>query len=333
MSEANINVRYNGKDITSIVTSVEWSGHSEKPNRQLILSLSNTEDGRSKLVKIENGKFVEFRNNSELLFKGVVFSHDISEKGAMNVTAYDENIYLMKSTDRRRFVNMKASEIAKRLCNDFGIPIGGISDTGYVIPKLVLREKSLYDMLLYALTLTRKQTGKRFFISNRDGKFYLRAGSEKQSKYLIEVGRNIISANYSQSIEETKTQVKVIGGKKEAIVVKQRNNDLAKKYGVMQEIEVMDEKATKAQIEQRAQTLLKERGVIDDQATVDVLGIDEVITGTAVYVYEPMTGIKGGYYVTGDSHRYENGFHTMSLEISATYDLPPIEIEKEALGK
>lgn len=328
-----INVRYNGRDITDMVVSVEWSGHSEKPNRQLSVIISNTENGRTQLLKIDNGKVVEFRNNNELLFRGFVFAHETTHKGETSVTAYDENIYLLKSTDRRKFTKMKASEIASRLCKDYGIPIGKISDTGYVIPKLILREKSLYDMLMYALTLTRKHTGKRFFISNVDGKFYLRAGSEKQSKYLIEVGRNIVSASYSQSIEETKTQVKVIGGKNESITVKQRNAALVKKYGVLQELEVMDEKATKAQMEQRAKTLLKERGVIDDQATVEALGVDEVITGTGVYVYEPMTGIKGGYYVTSDSHVYTGTSHTMTLELSATYDLPKIEIEKEALGK
>ncbi|AZU61080.1 XkdQ/YqbQ family protein [Neobacillus mesonae] len=328
-----INVRYGKYDITEIVTNVEWSGHSEKPNRQLNVSLKNTLDGETQVIKIEKGGLVEFRNNKVLLFRGIVFATDINELGDMSITAYDENIYLTKSTDNRKFTKMKASEIASRICKDYGLLIGGISDTGYVIPKLIMRDKSLHDILLYALTLTKKQTGKRFFIWNRGGKFYLRAATENPSKYLIERGRNIISASYSETIEDTITQVKVIGGKKDQHVVKLKNATLAKKYGVMQAVEQMDEKATKSQVEQRARTLLKERGVIDDQATVEVLGIDDVITGSAVYVKESMTGIVGGYYVTSDSHTYSNGVHTMTLELSKTYDLPKIEIEKEALGK
>jgi hypothetical protein len=328
-----INVRYDKYDITEIVTSVEWSGHSERPFRQISVSLKNKVDGEKQALKIKNGGQMEFRNDGTLLFRGVVFSTDISERGDMNVTAYDENVYLTKSTENRKFTNVKASEIARRICSDFSIPVGKISDTGYVIPKLIMRDKTLYDILLYALTLTRKQTGKRFFIGNEGGKFYLRSATEKTSRYLLERGRNITGASYSESIEDTKTQVKVIGGKDDKYVVKLKNDALAKKYGVMQAVEFMDEKATKSQVEQRAKTLLKESGFIDDQANVEVIGFDDIITGTAVYVREPMTGIIGGYYVTGDSHSFHNGLHTMSLELSATYDLPKIEIEKEALGK
>ena len=94
----------------------------------------------------------------------------------------------------------------------------------------------------------------------------------------------------------------------------------------------MDEKATQSQVKQRAEQLLKELAVINDQATVDALGDEKVITGVGIYVKEPMTGIIGGYFITGDTHTFSNGNHTMSLELSATYEMPPIEIEKEALG-
>jgi hypothetical protein len=329
-----IAVTYDGMDITPLVKSVEWSGHSESPYRSLNVSLINTLNGRTQAVKFANGKAIEFWNTTERLFRGVLFAIDITDKGEMSLTAYDENIYLTKSTESRKFTNVKASDIAKRICSDFGIPVGKISDTGYVIPKLICREKSLYDILLMALTLTKKQTGKRFFITNKAGKFHLTAAADQTSKWLIENGSNITGANYSQSIEETITQVKVIGGKDDAIVVTQKNAGLQKLYGVMQTVEKLDEDSTRSQVEQRAQTLLKERGVIDDQATVDALGIDEVVTGTAVYVRESMTEIIGGYYVSSDSHSFSNnGAHTMSLVLSATYDLPPMEIDKEVLGE
>lgn len=330
---AEISVIYDNYDVTPLVKSVEWSGHSEKPNRQLNVSLANTLNGRSQAVKINKGRFVEFRNNGTLLFRGVVFSTNISDRGDLDMTVYDENYYLLKSSDSRKFTNVKASEIIVRLCKDFGIPYGTITNTGYVIPKLIFREKTLHDMILYALTLTKKQTGKRYFLSNRSGKLYLTAPESNPSKWVIEAGSNLTAASYSTSIEETKSRVKVVGGKNDAIVVTLTNNSLAKSYGIMQEVELMEEKSTKSQVEQRARALLKERGVIDDQASVDAIGIDSVVTGTAVYVNEPMTGIVGGYYVTSDTHRFANGAHTMSLELSFTYDLPKIEIEKEVLGK
>lgn len=332
MSNARITVIYDGYDITSLVKSVEWSGHSEKPHRQLNLSLINTLNGRTQAVKFSQGKSIEFSNLGVRLFRGVVFSTNVNDRGELDLTAYDENIYLTKSVESRKFTNVKASDIARRLCSDFGIPVSTISDTGYVIPKLICRDKTLHEILLMALTLTEKHAGKRYFIWNTDGKFSLVAAADTKSKWLLENGSNITGATYSQSIEDTITQVKVIGGKNDAIVVTQKNAGLQKLYGITQIVEHMDEKSTKSQVDQRAKELLKERGVIDDQASVDALGIDEVVTGSAIYVKESMTEIIGGYYVSGDSHSYANGLHTMSLELSATYDLPPIEIDKEALG-
>ncbi|KQL18862.1 XkdQ/YqbQ family protein [Cytobacillus solani] len=333
MSEARLKVIYdNDLEITPLVISADLSGHSEKPNRQLSLTLKNTIDGHKQAVSIAKGKRIEFRNNNTVRFIGVIFSTDINEKGDMQITAYDENIYLLKSVETRKFSKVKASDIARRLCADFGIEYGQIADTGYVIPTLICREKTLYEILLMALTLTRKQTGKRFFIWSKNGRLMITSGVEQKAQYLIEAGTNIISASYSESIEETKTRVKVIGGKDGKFVATAKDSALEKQYGIMQAVEKMDEDATKSQVEQRAKTLLKERAVIDDQATVTALGIDEIITGTAVYVREPMTGIIGGYYVTSDSHTYQNGSHMMTLELSHTYDLPTIEISKEELG-
>jgi hypothetical protein len=327
-----IEVYYEGLDVSPIVKSVEWSGHSEKPNRQIDVELKNTLNGRTQAIKFEKGKRLTFRHDGVQLFVGVIFASDVDELGNLNLTAYDENVYLLKSQESRKFTNAKASDIARRLCTDYGIPIGTIADTGYVIPKLIIRGRTLYDILVMALTLTQKQTGRRFFVSMRGGKFNLQSFTENKTKWVIEAGVNLSYATYSQSIEETKTRIKVTGGKGDKIVVTKASAELERLFGIMQLVEEMDEKATKAQIEQRASQLLKERGVIDDQATVTALGIADVVTGTSVYVKEPMTGIVGGFFVTGDTHTFTPTKHTMTLEISATYELPALEVTEGELG-
>lgn len=329
----SVRIRLGVSDITEFVTSVKWSGNSAKFNRQLDVILSNTQDGRKPAFKITEGHTLTFELDGKRLFVGVIFAFDTGIVGSMSITCYDSNVYLVKSHDTRKFTNKKASDIARQLAKDFGIPVGAIADTGYVIPRLIFRDKSLFEMLLIALTLTQKQTGKRYFVGNTDGKLTLSLASETKNRFILKAGANIVGASYSRSIEDTKTQIKVTGGDKDkptTAVVK--NDALRKKYGIMQHVEEMDEKATASQVKQRAATLLKEMAVINDQANVDALGIPEVITGAAVYVVEPMTGLAGGYYVTNDSHTFEGGLHTMSLELTRTYDLPPIEIDKEVLG-
>lgn len=330
-----INVVLNGKtDVSDFVTGVTWSGHSEKFNRQLDVNFMNTRNGRTPAFIAAEGDSITFKWGNALLFVGIVFAMDKSIYGSLSLTCYDANIYLIKSVDSRRYANKKASDIIRSIANDFGIPVGTISDTGYVIPKLVLANMSLHNMVMLALAVTKKQTGKRFFVVNKAGKLTLTTGADpKAPRFILRAGANITGANYSRTIEDTKTQVKVAGGdKKKQTIAVVKNDTLRKKYGVMQHYEEMDEKATPSQVKQRAATLLKEMAVINDKATLDALGIPEVICGTGVYVVEPMTGLTGGYYVTSDSHTFEGRMHTMSIELSRTYDLPPIEIDKEVLG-
>lgn len=328
-----IGIILNNQGITQFVETVTLSGDTSKFNRTLTVKTITSEDMRKRAFKINEGDPIAFRYNDVLRFVGVVFSYDISSDGALNITAYDSNVYFAKSNDSRLFINKKASDIIRTLATDFGVWIGDIADTGYVIPYLRLSNQTLYDMILKALTLTRKQTNRRFFISNKGGKLMLTEGVTN-TKYLFKDGENLISASYSRSIEETKTQVKVIGGKKgkESVVVV-RDAEKRKKYGVLQAIEEMDEKATASQVKQRAQALLKEQSVVSEQLSVTVLGVPEVDVGTPVYIVNSMTATNGGYYVTSVNHEYSAGLHTMSLELTRTYDLPEIEINSDEINK
>lgn len=320
-------------DISSFVKSAKVSGDTTKFNRQLALDMSATENGRKKAFVVEEGNSVAFYHDGILRFIGVIFAQDITSVGELSIVAYDSNIYLAKSNDTKIFVNKKASDIIRILANDFGIPLGSIADTGYVIPYLRLSNITLYDMILKALTITRKQTNKRFFVGNKGGKLTLTEGVTN-TKYLFEDGENLISASYSRSIEETKTQVKVIGGAKgKETVVVVKDDAKRKKYGVLQVLEEMDEKATPAQVKQRAQALLKEQSVVSEQLSVEVLGVPEVDVGTPVYIVNEMTSTNGGYYVTSVNHEYSAGLHIMTLELTRTYELPEIEINSEEITK
>ncbi|WP_232696182.1 XkdQ/YqbQ family protein [Brevibacillus daliensis] len=311
------------------VQSANWSGDITGPARKLDVSLVNTTDGRRKAFPIELGKELRLYSDGKELFRGLSFTHQIDDRGNMSVTAYDDNIYLTKNQDTQIFRNMTASAIVKKLCGEFGVPVGQIDDTGYVIPKLVLRDKTLWDMMITALTVTQKQTGRRYFICSKEGKLHLLARKEQPVRWVLENGVNLLSASYSQSIEDMRTQVKVIGGdeKKKQYVAVVKNEELIKRFGIMQHLENADNDATKSQVEQLAKQLLKDLGTINDDASIEALGISEVYAGTGVYVQESMTEIIGGYYVSVDSHTFEGAKHTMSLTLSATDDLPTIEYE------
>ncbi|WP_404303588.1 hypothetical protein [Paenibacillus sp. DP01] len=327
---AQIKLLYDGKYwIEPLVKSATWSGDVSQPHRTLTISYSNTLNADDKRIAFELGKELRFYVDDVGLFRGVIFTYDIDDKGDTTITAYDENVYLTKNVDTQKFVGKTAGAIVSSLCKSFGIPVGTVANTGYVIPKLILRDMSLWDMITTALTETRKQNNRKFIVYSREGKLFLREKKDEIVRWMLEDGVNITSARRSQSIEEMRTAVKAQGGTDEKpITSTAKDAALIKKYGMMQHVESADSDATASQIQQLAKAKLKELGKVGEDVSVDALGITQVVAGTAVYAFESMTDIVGGYYVNADTHTFTNGIHTMSLTLSKTDDLPKLEYEE-----
>lgn len=328
-----VHVEYNGRyNIDNLVESITWSGDIMRCARRLDVTLNNTTDGIKPAIIFEEGRELRLiYDDGTELFRGIIFYQSIDIRGRVSITAYDENIYLTKNVDTRKFVNMKASDIIRRLCNDFGIETGTIVDTGYVIPKMILREYTLWDMMVTALTETRKQTGRQYYIYSQGGRLHVAERKQQIASLIIESGTNIIHASYYRSIEELRNRIKVIAGTEDgASHVIAKDQALIDRYGLMQHVETIDKDATSSELKQRANELLSELGVIDDEATVEVIGDVNVKAGMSAYIVEPMTGILGGYYVSTDEHTFVGGTHKMYLTLTATDELPTLEYKPPA---
>lgn len=315
-------------DITPIVTGVTWSGQVDEVSRELSVNLSNTRDNRTRTIGIRIGGEVRFYVGETERFRGVVFKDDIGLDGGHSFTAYDTSTYLDRNADSRKFKKQRASDIFKRLCDDFSIPYGVIENTGYVIPKLYFtKETSLWEMILTAISETEKETGIRYSVRNVGGELVLRKRSSLIIERVSEVGKNITDASYSRSVDEMRNQVKIIND--EGFQLKVVKNDaLIERYGLMQHVEEKSQNSSGNT--QTADQLLADLGTINDKGKVTILGHPEIISGTSVYVREPMTRILGGFFVTADKHTFSpNGKYELDIDLSATPDLPIMEYDEE----
>ena len=322
---------YSGTNVyylTELITSVNWSGDVTTASRQIQVSLNNTLNGTTKAVNLTVGKDVRFYVHGDEVFRGVVFETTVNSGGGLQFTAYDYNHYLVKNRDSQKFVKQKASQIIRTICKKYDINAGSIADTGYVIPKLILRDKTLYDMITIALTETKKKTGKAYLLSNEGGKLVLRESKKQVKRLQIADGANLLSATYTESIDELRNSVRLTGKSgEESKGVTVSNADSIKKYGLMREKHHEGEKSD-TQLKSVANALLKELNKVAKESNVESLGEKTIVAGKMVQVSEKMTGISGGFYVSTDSHQFEpNGMHTMSLTVSKTLDLNEIEYE------
>ena len=135
-------------DITTLVKSASWKTKRTGSPAQLSLTLV-----ADPAVEITEGGIVTLTEDGTGLFYGYVFKHSRTESEEVSVTAYDQMRYL-KSKDTYVFTGQTADQITTQICADFGIKVGALEPTGYVIPSMVEDGQTLFDIILGALDLT-----------------------------------------------------------------------------------------------------------------------------------------------------------------------------------
>lgn len=314
-------------DITNMVQSAEIKGSKYKTARSLTLSVLNTNRGLHKSLDFQEGDTILFRWKGSELIQGTIFKIGQDKSEVESLLVYDLMIYLLRNNESYVFTNKKASEIAKTVCNDFGIPIGSIVDTGYVIPSLVCDAKNLYDIIMQALEMTRKQTGVNHYLYAEKGKLYIVRRIENIRKWVIENGVNLIDYSYERSIEETFTKVKLSAEQNDnTLIATADNGELQKRFGMLQYFEKVSDTLTQSQLNDRAKELMKQKGVINKSFSLTALGISDIISGTSIYVIEKRLKISKGYFVDEDTHTFKGKEHTMSLKLTETDKLPEVSL-------
>lgn len=317
-------------NLSQMTTQVTWSGDIAEASRTCEIALVNTLDGSNPYLKLEEGRTIHCSKNGTIFFRGTIFSTTINSKGEMTLTCRDANHYLTKNTDTLKFTNQTASQVITSICKQYGIPYGKIADTKYKIPRLLYRNKSLYDMCVIALTETRKKTGGKFIVTNdADGKLNLTERKNQVVRLIISEGNNLITSSLTQSIEDMRNSIRITGKDGEdskGITVS--GSTSIQNYGLMRQKEHEADK-TNAELKPIANALLAELNVKKKEMTVEGVGDTSIRSGVSVQISDRMTNIQGGFYVQSDSHTFvPNLSHTMSIQVSYTLDLPELEYEE-----
>ena len=85
---------------------------------------------RDKEMVVEPGNVVRFDMDDTSVFYGYVFDIRASDKDEIEVTAYDQLLYL-RYKDTYKFREQSASDILRAICADTGLAVGTIEETGY----------------------------------------------------------------------------------------------------------------------------------------------------------------------------------------------------------
>jgi len=231
-----------------------------------------------------------------------------AEIGTESYTARDFLHYLLRSMGMYKFKNKTPEQIAKQICGSVGIKIDKVATTGVVIPKMICEDMSLYDIIAKAYRKAFLKTGKRYLLSMNADKLVV---SEKglKSGITLDQSQDITGATYSDTTDNMVNLVKIYNDSMKQIG-EVRHKDNIDKFGIYQST-YQKEDGVSANTEAGKMLVGVTR-----EASVSAIGYIGAISGKSIVIKDGATGLKGMFYITNDSHRFENGTHMMDLDLA-----------------
>ena len=304
-------LKWNDNDITGYCTSVAWSGSAVQAARSVTFSVAYSPDDKSvKILNIKLGDKIEFLpDGKKVKFSGIVTTRERrNTAGTLSYTAMDSMIHLLRSSGTYKFAKKTPEKIASMVAKDAKVSVGNLAKTKVNIPKMFFSQRPYYEIIMAAYTKAHRKN-KKVYIAQMNGKKLdvIEKGKIIPNFHLV-AGERIIDSSYSETLDSMVNRVYIYNSdnKKIGTVV---NNDWVKKYGVFQNAISMDSGSGKTEAK-------NELHGIDKTASLSAIGDIRCVSGLGLIIKDSRTGLNGKYWIENDTHTWENGTYTMSLELA-----------------
>lgn len=301
-------------DITEVVEAVNWSGSVSQAARTAEITVVNAPDDKNiqKLkLNIGAGDVIKLYENDELIFYGEVqTTGKLSQTGTVTHSCVDLLSHLLRSNGVYNFSDTTAEGITKKVCNDFQIGTGTIAETKATIKKMIIDDAAIYDIIMMAYTKAARQTGKKYICRMDGSKLSVEEKGTVVKNFVLSEGYNITNTTYEETIENMVNVVKIYDDKGKQIG-EVKKDDWIEKYGIYQQI-YKKEKGVN-------ETAAAKQLFVGIEKKVSLDGIDgdlKCVAGNGVIVYDDATGLNGLFWIDGDTHTWQDGIHTMQLDLN-----------------
>ena len=299
-------------DAAKLVRQIDWAGDKDNCARTLSFGLlSSAVDQNVPLVQCPLGAAVTYAVDGTVKFVGYVISREkATGDSIIDVTCADRGLYLKRNEGVYKFTNTAPEDIARRVCADFGIETGDIVSTGVKISRNFLGV-ALYGIIQTAYTLASETTGEAYQIRFDGENLCVIKKAEEAATVILDGKSNLMSASTTESIENMVNSVAIYDDN-DKLIQTEKDDVLIAAYGRMQSYL---KKSEKDDMTKKAKKTLRDNGV-DQKITVENFGDLRCITGNAVIVREPYTGLDGLFWIDGDTHTWKNGQYYNKLTLN-----------------
>lgn len=291
--------------VTEKVQAKTWSGSYKDCARQLSFSVLPE-------ALAELGGMARLYKDADILFSGHIVSRSRDSLGkTVDCSALDNGLYLKRNSTYMAVRKQTPEAVTAQLCGEFGVPCGELAATGVPLSRNFLGV-SLYQIIQTMYTLAAEQTGKQYQVRFRSNHLTVVEKAVGPESIRLVPGSNLLSCRSAESIERMVNRVAVYDDDKFKKVAQYDSpENYVALYGLMQKAIRASEKENP---ETAARDILEQNG-ISTTITAQCLGNVKLITGNAVAVHEPVTGVDGLFWITADSHTVRRGVYQTKVTL------------------
>lgn len=304
------------------IVSCTWSGTENQASRTLEFTIPwNPYDKGFVNMKLALGDRILLYNSKKLLFVGVLTAREKTAAiGTASYTALDYMHYLLRNSVTRIFKDVRPKMIVTSLCKEAGIKTVNLPNPDVYIPLVVYKEKTMYDIIIAAYRKA-YQVNKKKYMPVMVGNKLSIIEKGVNTGVILDQAIDITDASYRDSTDEMVNVVEVYHDYYKKGEVKKDKQ--VKKYG-----RYMKPYTLNVNEEWESATNKLFHGVTKE-ASVSALGNVACIAGRSLKIKDKATGLTGKFYINSDSHVFENGIHTMSLQLAYSYKMEKGAEEEE----
>lgn len=232
-----------------------------------------------------NGDIVDFHWDNKKVFYGRVFKVSTDNTEVFEVTAYD-NLRYLKGEDALVFPVSTARQRFERIMKICQLPYKVVSDTSYKVEAEVCDGDTYFNMMKKAIDDIRKATNNDYFIRTNYNIVEFVQSTATRTKLLIDEKSTMTSWSFDFSADELYNVVKVVKTDSENNSFTSSTatwQDSINRYGRLSKVEKADSDMNQAQMDSKANQLLRELSKETDELTLEAFGTLNVRAGSRFF--------------------------------------------------
>ena len=302
-----------GVDVMGMTAAVSISGAISQCCRTLKADITASYyDRLLPVLDAKLGVTVQFFDGTERLFYGSLFTVKMATNSSTkSIVAFDMGYFLKNNSASYNFKNATAPEIVRRVCSEHWIPAGAMAASSHKISRK-FRGNTLEQIVDTAYALAGEADGKKYMTRFVGAVLHIIVKGEPKSVTVIEGVSNLQTASYTLSSDGMVNCVKVYDGDGKHVLTRDSTANSAKIYGLRTNIIT---RRDGDDVEKQIKKVFEDNDITRD-ITVTVLASNDMITGNAVHLIEPASGLKGLFWIDEDEHTWQNDMHTATLGLN-----------------